>query len=138
MDKANVFTFSSEHEVLLKLEICGKPYTFNCSPSNYDFVKRVAALSRQAEIVLRDFNAQPKEKPEDVEKAFDFLCEKEKEIIGILLPGKWDELFDLANHDLMNMVDLIAFISNKVKEKGAAAKIASVAPVAVPQDAQEL
>lgn len=133
----NDFTFSRKNEVLLDLTICGSPYTFNVSPTNYGFIKRIAELSREVEKILTEFNSKKKDSIFDIEKAFDFLKDKEKEVIEILLPGKWDELFTLAGQDLMEMVELITFISEKVKASGSAAKKDAVIPE-LPEGAPEV
>jgi len=133
----NEFKFQNTNEVILTLDICGHPYTFNCSPTNYPFIKKVAELSRETQKLLLEFNEHRKGSLLESEKAFDFLYDKEKEIIEILLPGKFEELFQLASQDLMNMVDLISFLLNSIQKKGAEAKIASVVPK-VPEDAERL
>ncbi|MEI8095877.1 MAG: cell division protein ZapA [Spirochaetales bacterium] len=115
----------------ITLSVCGKDYSFDISPTNYDFVKKVAVLSREVEELSGRYNAMPKDSLADLEAAFDLILEKERQVIEVLLPGKWDELFDLAGHDLLAMVDLIGFITGEIKGAGVAAKVASVTP-AVP------
>ena len=135
--KENEFRFENKNQVMLTLDICGTPYQFDVSPTNYGLIKKVAELSRETQKILVEFNAKKKETLFDMEKAFDFLKEKEQEVLEIMLPGKWDELFKLAGYDLMNMVDLIAFVSDRIKSKGAKAKKDSVSPE-VPEDAEKV
>lgn len=135
--KENEFRFQNKNQVLLTLDICGAPYQFDVSPTNYGLIKKVAELSRETQRLLAEFNAKKKDTLFDMEKAFDFLKEKEQEIMEILLPGKWEELFKLAGQDLMNMVDLISFLAERIQSKGAKAKKDSLAPE-VPQDAGEV
>lgn len=117
-----------ERKNILVLKICGKEYSFDVSPTNYSFVKKVAGLWHEVEAVVNRF-ADTKNKPfKDIEKSFDYIKEKEQEIVEFLLPGAWDELFALANTDLMNMVDLIGFIASEIKAAGVQAKIDSVEP----------
>ena len=121
----------------LKVLIQGKGYTFDCSPTNYGFIKKVAELSREVQKIMADFEKTKKDSLFDVEKSFDFIMQKEKAVIDVLMPGKWDELFELAGQDLFNMVELISFVSEKIRTKGAMAKIQSVA-APVPEDAEQV
>jgi hypothetical protein len=115
----------------LALTVCGKVYSFDISPTNYDFVKKVAVLSREVEELSGRYNAMPKNSLSDLEAAFDLILEKERQVIEVLLPGKWDELFDAAGHDLLAMVDLIGFMTSEIKGAGVAVKVDSIVP-AVP------
>lgn len=131
------YAFPNKNQVILVLDIAGTPYEFNVSPTNHAFVKKVAELSREMQKLLVEFNAKKKESLFDMEGAFDFLRDKEQEIVEILLPGKWEELFKLAGYDLMNMVDLITFIVSKVKQKGVEAMKEQIVPE-VPADGAEI
>jgi len=117
-----------ERKNILELKICGKDYSFDVSPTNYSFVKKVAGLWHEVKSVMDRF-ADAKGKPfEDMEKTFDYIKEKEQEIVEFLLPGAWDELFALAGNDLMNIVDLIGFIAGEIKGAGVKAKIEAIEP----------
>jgi hypothetical protein len=120
------------------VNICGKVYEFNCSPSNWDYIKKVSALSRDVQKYAEDFNAMPKETLFDIEKAFDFLKEKEKAVVDAVLPGKFDELFEASGHDILEMVDLIAFITDEIKSAGAELKKESIRAAEAPADAETI
>lgn len=128
------FRFKEKREILT-VTINGRDYQFDCSPTNYDFVKRVAALSREVEDISRKYNEMPKNNLDELEKAFDFIREKEQAVIELIIPGKWDELFKEAGSDLLEMVDLIAFVAKEITKHGAQARRQAVTPD-VPQDAE--
>lgn len=118
------------------VNICGKVYEFNCSPSNWDYIKKVSSLSRDVQKYAADFNALPKETLFDIEKAFDFLKEKEQAVVEAVMPGTFDELFEASGYDILEMVDLIAFITDEIKSAGAKIKKESIRPAEVPEDAE--
>ncbi len=129
------FSFKPKQHIH-KVNICGKVYDFNCSPTNWSYVKKVAELSREVQKYAEEFNAIPKDTLFDIEKAFDFLKDKEKAIIEAVLPGKFDELFEAAGYDVLEMVDLIAFVTDEIKSAGAQAKKAEIQPAGAPADAE--
>jgi hypothetical protein len=129
------FSFKPKQHIH-SVKICGKVYDFNCSPTNWSYVKKVSDLSREVQKYADEFNALPKDTLFDIEKAFDFLKDKEKAVIEAVLPGKFDELFEASGHDVLDMVDLIAFITDEIKSAGAQAKKEAVQPVEAPADAQ--
>lgn len=124
-----------ERKNIITLTIEGKEYRFDCSPTNYGFVKRVAVLSREVQAASEQYNLSPKDTLFDIEKAFDLIKAKEEEAIEAILPGCWDELFKASGSDLMAMVDLIVYITGEIKAAGANAKRAEIAPE-IPQDAE--
>ena len=64
------------------------------------------------------------------------MKDKEKAVVEAVLPGKFDELFEASGHDVLEMVDLIAFITDEIKSAGAQAKKAEIQPTEAPADAQ--
>ena len=118
------------------VNICGKVYEFNCSASNWDYIKKVAEASRQVQKYADEFNTMPKDSLFDIEKAFDFLKEKEKAVIEAVIPGKFDELFEASGYDIIEMIDLIAFITDEIKSVGAQEKKEAITPAKAPEDAE--
>lgn len=112
----------------LVLKICGKDYSFNASASNYKFVKAVASFWRETLAVVDKIAAMKGDSPDDMETAFDLLKDKEKSMVDYLMPGSWDELFEKAGYDLMDMADMLTFIAGEIKSAGVSAKVESVKP----------
>lgn len=117
-----------ERKELVKLTICGKEYTFDVSPSNYKYVKQISGIYREVMNSVDLFSKSKDISLEEIEKQFDLIKEKEQSFVELLLPGAWDDLFEKAGNDLMNMVDLMTFISSNIKGAGVKAKIESVRP----------
>lgn len=131
------FNFSKKTNATVTLKICDDVYEFNCSPTNYSFIKKVAALSREAENILNGMRGQNPSTVSAWAEQSEFLRQKEQEIIETLLPGKWDELFKLANEDLLDMAELIAFIAERINAKSLESRAEVIKP-AIPENAPEI
>ncbi len=131
------FRFSKKANATVTLKICDEVYEFNCSPTNYSFIKKVAALSREADNILGKISGHKAGSVEDWAEQSEFLRQKEQEIIETLLPGKWDELFKLANEDLLDMAELIAFIAERINAKSLEVRAEAIKP-AIPVNAPEI
>jgi hypothetical protein len=126
-EKVKEFNFAGKKSELV-LKICGKDYSFNASASNYKFVKTVASFWRETLAVVDKIAAMTGDSPDDLETAFDLLKDKEKGMVDFLMPGAWDELFEKAGYDLMDMMDMLTFIAGEIKGAGVSAKVESVKP----------
>jgi len=121
------FNFKERKNVLV-LKICGKDYRFDVSPTNYKFVKAISAIWREVEDLTKKFANSKNEDLGTIEAQFDAIKAKEQEMVELLIPGAWDELFEKAGNDLLDMVDLLTFIASNIKGAGVAAKVDSVKP----------
>lgn len=122
------FNFRKQSGNTLSLDLCGTVYTFDVSPTNYGYVKRMATLAREIDLMAKAIGELQTSDWKQIESAFDQLKGKEKDVLEAILPGAWEDLWPKAGEDLMNMVELIMFVAEKVKDAGAKAKIEAALP----------
>lgn len=124
------FNFKSKkNEVKLAVRKDGeevKELVFDCSPTNYRFIKRAAAAGRAIESALSE--GLTVDHIDDIVKA-------EREAFEVMAPGQWDEYFEFLDEDVGNIAQLIKMMLETVRAKGIEAKADAVAP-AVPDGEQ--
>lgn len=123
------FNFKSRKN-LVKVTIEGKEYSFDVSPTNGRFIKQVATMAREVESLSAVIASMQDPDWASIDKAFDLIMQKQKEIIDFVAPGEWDSLYKAAGEDVLNMTDLVAFIGGEIQSGFTRGKIDEVTPVA--------
>lgn len=99
----------------VEVELYDRKYSFDVSPNNRDFVKRVTSFQTELQAIMEVLVSSGRTGA-DVAQAYDAVYDKEREVLDFILPGKWDELFAEAGGDLVVMAELIAYVVTKISE----------------------
>lgn len=124
------FNFKSKrHEVRLAVKreaidgsIEQKDLVFDCSPTNYRFIKRAAEAGKAIQAALG--GGLTADRVDDIVKA-------ERDAFETVAPGQWEEFFAFLDEDVENIAHLIKMMLETVRARGIEAKADSVSP-AVP------
>ena len=109
------YSFSNrKREVTLEIE--GKSYKVDVSPTNGRFIKSIAAMVDEVVNLAAGMSGVREGGWKEISGIVDSLVEKEKAVMNIILPGQWEELFQQSGEDVIGMVDLIVYIGNQIKE----------------------
>lgn len=123
------FNFKSRKN-LVTVKIEGREYSFDISPTNYQFVKNVSSMAREVEDLSAKIGAMTEPNWGKIAEAFELIEQKQRAVIDNLLPGAWDELYAASGEDMEGMTELIVYIGREIQEGFAKAKIKAVEPVA--------
>ncbi len=96
-----------------------KVLVFDCSPTNYRFIKRATEAGKALESAMKGGL-----KPADIDEAL----AAERMAFELVAPGQWDEYFTFLGEDLEDMIMLIRLMIMTIRDKGIAAKKAEIAP----------
>lgn len=122
----------------LTVEINGQKYEASFSPGDYNFIKKISSLAKLVTETLEESKKPSKKKGLfAAESELDELLSREKAVIDAILPGKWDELFEMAGGNLAGMVDLVIFLVTEVTRAAGQARLQEVMPE-TPTDAEDI
>ena len=96
-----------------------KDLVFDCSPSNYQFLKNAVDAGKAIEKTLANGL-----KVDDIET----IMESERMAFETMAPGRWDEFFEFLEQDVATMAYLVKAMLETIRRKGAEAKAAEITP----------
>jgi hypothetical protein len=115
----NAFCFQ-DRKKKLTIDIEGRVFELDISPSNYDTTKKIKALIKET-MGLSDSlfskittTEDPAAKFDELEAAYEEARASCERIINGLYPGRWEELWELAGHDVLNVLDAIKYIGDLI------------------------
>lgn len=123
------FTFKPRKN-LVSVKIEGKEYSFDISPTNGEFVKKIASMARDVESASVAIGAMSTPNWGAIDEAFDLIKAKQMAVVDLVAPGAWDELYAASGKDVMGMTELVAFIAGEIQEGFTKAQRKAVEPVA--------
>ena len=106
-----------------EVELYGKAYAFEVSPTNYEYMQRIRSMGRDIAAIVERVSGIKASEAEAVLKTYDSVYASEKEIAEFLFPGKFEEIFTDAGKDLLVMAQLIVFVIQQISEAFSSATI---------------
>lgn len=116
---------NKDHTV--EIDLFGKVYPLNVSPTNHGYIKQCVALQAEGKTILTSDMANASTLAE-VDELFARLAEKQRQLIEIILPGEWDNLWNSCRQDVLTMTELILFVVNELRSGAGRAMVAQAAP----------
>lgn len=98
-----------------------KVLVFDCSPTNYRFIKRAAEAGKMLESAIKG-GLRP--------SAIDDVVEAERAAFELVAPKEWEEYFQFLDEDVEDMALLLKLMLSTIREKGIEAKKADIVPQA--------
>jgi len=125
--KKNIVTIPVEKEIETG-EIQKKILSFDCSPTNFTFVKKAAAAADTVRRIM-DISADVMSESE-----IDELMKACQCAFDAMAPGRYLEFFEYLDYDIVFMAQLINHMVSQIKTAGVSAKTESIIHTEAPTE----
>lgn len=115
-----------ERDYRLELKILEREYVVTIAPTSDVLLKKLASARAEGATIMEAVKAA---NLDETLALIDKLMDRNKEIVDLTLPGKWDELYAGTDGDFLELTEITAFIVHNVLYSATKSKLAAVAPV---------
>lgn len=116
-----------ERDYRIEMRLLGADYVVNVPATSEIFLKKINAARKEGMEISEKAKVTT-----DIDEAFvllDKLMAKNREVIDMVLPGKWDDIYVAAEGDIEVMSEVVVFVVHNIMQSANKAKLADVAPV---------